>query len=56
VDHGKVLILDGAVNLAESDTAAYTHQLMDLKNVRVILYTFINFYLYGGSRCGLAVK
>ena len=34
IDHGKMLILDGAVNLAESDTVAYTHQLMDLKNVR----------------------
>ena len=33
VDHGNVLILDGAVNLAENDTEAYTHTLMNVQNV-----------------------
>ena len=33
VDHGNMLILDGAVNLAESDTEAYTHSLMNLPQV-----------------------
>ena len=33
VDHGNVLILDGAVNLAENDTEAYTHSLMNIPNV-----------------------
>ena len=33
MDHGNVLILDGAVNLAENDTEAYTHSLMNLPNV-----------------------
>ena len=38
VDHGRMLVLDGAINLAESDTIAYTHTLMDLKNVILRLY------------------
>ena len=33
VDHGNMLILDGAVNLAESDTEAYTYSLMNLPQV-----------------------
>ena len=33
IDHGNVLILDGAVNLAENDTKAYTHVLMNLPQV-----------------------
>ena len=33
VDHGNLLILDGAVNLAENDTEAYTHSLMNLPHV-----------------------
>ena len=33
VDHGNVLILDGAVNLAENDTESYTHTLMNVQNV-----------------------
>ena len=38
MDHGRMLVLDGAINLAESDTIAYTHALMDLKNVILRLY------------------
>jgi hypothetical protein len=34
VDHGRILILDGAINLAEGDRVTYTHKLMDLENVR----------------------
>lgn len=30
IDHGNVLILDGAVNLAEKDTVSYTHTLMNI--------------------------
>ena len=30
VDFGRLLILDGMTNLAESDTEAYTHSLMNL--------------------------
>ena len=33
IDHGNVLILDGAVNLAENDTESYTHTLMNVQNV-----------------------
>lgn len=33
VDHGNVLILDGAVNLAEKDTEAYTKSLMNIPKV-----------------------
>ena len=33
VDHGRMLLLDGLVNLAESDTEAYTHKLMGLPQV-----------------------
>ena len=33
VDHGNTLILDGAVNLAENDTHAYTHALMNWPQV-----------------------
>ncbi len=33
VDFGNVLILDGAVNLAENDTVPYTHALMNLPQV-----------------------
>ena len=33
IDHGKILILDGAVNLAENDTKAYTHSLMNIPQV-----------------------
>ena len=33
-DHGRVLILDGLVNLAESDTEAYTNAIMGLPEVR----------------------
>ncbi len=33
VDHGRMLLLDGLVNLAESDTQAYTHMLMGLPEV-----------------------
>ena len=32
-DHGRVLLLDGLVNLAEGDTEAYTHKLMGLPEV-----------------------
>jgi len=32
-DHGRLLLLDGQVNLAESDTQAYTHTLMGLPEV-----------------------
>ena len=30
LDYGRLLILDGFANLAESDTVAYTHSLMNL--------------------------
>ena len=43
VDHGNVLVLDGAVNLAENDTKPYTHSLMNLPQVREI--TFLCMYL-----------
>ena len=33
VDFGKLLVLDGFANLAESDTVGYTHSLMDLPKV-----------------------
>ena len=33
VDHGRLLVLDGLVQLAESDREAYTHGIMDLPNV-----------------------
>jgi predicted membrane-bound spermidine synthase len=36
IDHGNVLILDGAVNLAEKDTIPYTHALMNLPQVREV--------------------
>ena len=35
VDHGRMLVLDGFVNIAESDTEAYTHKLMGLPDVRI---------------------
>ena len=34
VDHGRMLVLDGFVNIAESDTEAYTHKLMGLPEVK----------------------
>ena len=34
VDFGNVLVLDGLVNLAESDRVGYTHSLMGLPEVR----------------------
>ena len=30
-----MLVLDGFVNIAESDTEAYTHKLMGLPDVRI---------------------
>ena len=35
VDNGKVLVLDGLVQLAESDKEGYTHALMNLPHVRL---------------------
>ena len=35
-DHGNLLILDGAVNLAENDTTAYTHSLMNIPEVSIL--------------------
>ena len=35
VDHGRMLVLDGFVNIAESDTEAYTHKLMGLPEVSI---------------------
>jgi hypothetical protein len=35
VDQGRMMLLDGLVNLAESDTVAYTHVLMGLPEVMV---------------------
>ena len=32
-DHGRMLVLDGLVNLAEGDTEAYTHAIMGLPEV-----------------------
>ena len=40
VDHGKMLILDGLVNLAESDRKSYTHKLMGLPMVNYIQMNF----------------
>ena len=37
IDHGNVLILDGAVNLAENDTESYTHTLMNVQNVSTLV-------------------
>ena len=36
VDNGKVLVLDGLVQLAESDKEGYTHALMNLPHVRFL--------------------
>ena len=33
VDYGNLLVLDGAINLAENDTEAYTNALMNLPHV-----------------------
>ena len=33
IDHGRILILDGAINLAEGDRVSYSHKLMDMENV-----------------------
>jgi spermidine synthase len=44
IDHGNMLILDGAINLAEHDTTAYTHTIMDLERVRRFL--FMRFLIY----------
>ena len=38
VDHGRLLVLDGLVQLAESDREAYTHGIMDIPNVRSNLH------------------
>ena len=35
-DHGNMLLLDGAVNLAEYDTKSYTHCLMNLPHVSLL--------------------
>ena len=35
MDFGKLLVLDGYANLAESDTVPYTHSLMNLPEVRL---------------------
>ena len=35
MDFGKLLVLDGYANLAESDTVQYTHSLMNLPEVRL---------------------
>ena len=35
MDFGKLLVLDGYANLAESDTVQYTHTLMNLPEVRL---------------------
>lgn len=45
VDYGNMLILDGAINLAEHDTAAYTHFIMDLKRVSPKLHCCFKIWL-----------
>ena len=42
MDFGKLLVLDGYANLAESDTVQYSHSLMNLPEVRLrnILYVY----------------
>ena len=46
IDHGNVLVLDGAVNLAENDTVPYTHSLMNLPHVREITYKYVYIMMY----------
>ena len=43
VDYGNLLILDGAINLAENDTEAYTNALMNLPHVSLDHYSHIEF-------------
>ena len=45
MDFGKLLVLDGYANLAESDTVQYTHSLMNLPEVRLwhILHIYRKF-------------
>ena len=40
MDFGKLLILDGYANLAESDSISYTHSLMNLPEVAFAQYSF----------------
>jgi len=47
-DHGRVLLLDGQVNLAESDTLAYTHRLMGLPE-NLPLYSDAKVLILGGG-------
>ena len=42
VDYGNLLILDGAINLAENDTEAYTNALMNLPHVSLDHYSHID--------------
>ena len=45
VDYGNLLVLDGAINLAENDTEAYTNALMNLPHVSFDnLIKFLNFH------------
>ena len=52
VDHGNMLILDGAVNLAENDTVPYTHALMNIPQDEH-LYDNANVLILGGGDGGL---
>ena len=52
VDFGNVLVLDGLVNLAESDRVGYTHSLLGLPEVRTHLKQ--RFLFYGGVQSNLA--
>ena len=52
VDHGNMLILDGAVNLAENDTVPYTHALMNIPQDEH-LYNHSNVLILGGGDGGL---
>lgn len=52
VDHGRILVLDGFVNIAESDTESYTHKLMGLPEL-ASKYGGTRILILGGGDGGL---
>ena len=46
VDTGRLLVLDGLANLAETDTECYTHALMDMTKVYYNAFNTIFVYPY----------
>ena len=52
IDHGNLLILDGAVNLAENDTVPYTQALMNIPQ-DLDLYQNADILILGGGDGGL---